>query len=71
MRLVWLRVRFAARAALGIRDMRQGTLRQRIRELEDDREAARVRWRLLCQLAGWSVLVAALAVVAWVAMTGS
>lgn len=37
---------------------------------EDDRlEAARVRRRLLYRMAGWSVFVAALAVVAWVAVT--
>lgn len=34
MTLAWLRIRFAFRWMLGIRDMRQGSLKQRIDELK-------------------------------------
>lgn len=33
MKLAWLRIRFTVRQALGIRDVRQGHLRQRIERL--------------------------------------
>lgn len=34
MRLAWLRIRYAVRWMLGIRDMRQGSLKRRIEELK-------------------------------------
>lgn len=37
MKLTWLRIRFAVRQALGIRDVRQGSLRQRIEHLKERR----------------------------------
>lgn len=39
MTLTWLRIRWYARAALGIRDMRQGTLRMRIERIKAQRSA--------------------------------
>jgi hypothetical protein len=68
MRLAWLRIRFTVRKALGIRDVRQGTLRRRITELEAQRGMSREQRRLMLRLAGRAVLVAALAVVIWVAL---
>lgn len=67
MRLAWLRIRFTVRKALGIRDIRQGTLRQRINELESQRGMSREPLRA-AQLLGRCLFVAALAVVVWVAI---
>ncbi|WP_318202937.1 hypothetical protein [Streptomyces sp. SCL15-4] len=74
MRLACLRVRLYARAALGIRDVRQFTLRRRIEALKARRgrmrrEEARDRRRIAFRLTGWCLLLASLAVVAWVTVT--
>ncbi|GGR70963.1 MULTISPECIES: hypothetical protein [Streptomyces] len=74
MKLLWLRIRWRTRALLGIRDVRQFTLRQRIEEQEarrgrTRREEARDRRRLAFRLTGWALIFASLAVVAWVAVT--
>ncbi|GAA3956927.1 hypothetical protein GCM10022384_07550 [Streptomyces marokkonensis] len=69
MRLAWVRIRFTIRKTLGIRDQRQGNLRLRIREMEAQRRMSREQRRSGVRLARWALAIAALAVVAWVAVT--